>query len=248
MDASSYIAAKLQCAVLSTNLSVKENSFVYQQISIFTEINMEHSKSKSATSLIEITVDVVKSIPSLDIANPRTASQNLDLPRTKAASSSTGNMAFPTELKILNTNAVSEDAVDNVPKYSTKSASATPAHRPRQMSKSIEIPVHFDSQDQATPLRSAGLRSGSPLVRSKSTYSIHTNVFTFADIKIRAANSASSFELIKDKEASSSISDAAKSDIKVMTDIALDDGFLRDIDLKGFAGIWGHPVTRFCIL
>jgi hypothetical protein len=206
---------------------------------------MEHTDSKGSESLVDMKADVDQPVTVVDIVNPRTALQNLDLPRTKAASSSAGNIVFPIDLKILDTNALLENAVDTTPKYTTKPANLIAVHRPRQMSRSTEISEANDIRDQTTPLRYAAMHGGSPLVRSRSTYSINMNVFAFAEAKIKAANSASSFDLIKDVNRSATSSESGKVENKGIPDSQLEDGFLREIELKGFAGIWGHPVTRY---
>ncbi|KAJ3305041.1 Intersectin-2 [Kappamyces sp. JEL0829] len=77
------------------------------------------------------------------------------------------------------------------------------------------------------------------MVRSKTSYSVHITAFSALDAKLKTSQ-GSDYSLKDSKE--------HFKELPGDVDSSVEDGFLRDLDLKGFHGLWNHPVTRLYIL
>lgn len=199
---------------------------------------MERNRGKSASPLIQ-TRGVAKSTASL--VKPQSVSReepDILEPRTKKASSSIGNIkTIAAQSQNQSSFTVSEDGSEQgVSRYSLRSLHST---KPRPGSKSVESSEKL--MDWDFPMDSSlAVIGASPMVRSRSTFSIHLNSFALAESRLKAIGSAASLDNPRE-----TLQATRSTFFNSADNLLSEEGFLRDIQLKGFAGIWSHAATRF---
>jgi hypothetical protein len=207
---------------------------------------MDRSRVRSASPLIQLR-ETAKSSSSLGRTSSGLAREtDKYIPRSKKASTSMGNldMLLPNESN-QSFVSLSEDGSDNaaVSSFSIRSQSS---HRPRIISKSVDTGnLVSDSQNSLDSAQQSSFSNTSPMVRSKSSFCIHHNALSGSEMKSKSTGSNSSVDLFKH---SAFDLHEPKLEAQTSSDKLLDtsdDGFCKDLEMKGFLGIWNNPVARY---
>ncbi|KAI8898380.1 hypothetical protein BC833DRAFT_565015 [Globomyces pollinis-pini] len=204
---------------------------------------LERNRTKSAinpTSRIG-----TKSANSLAVRSPlsiMTAKDELDVLTPKVTAISMGNIsAFEDQHADLIPRNLS---LDNEDIKSSGDSLARPISRPRLLSKSL------DNSTELIPRASTSNTNYSAIVRSKSTYSISLSMVLQLETKAKQIGSVTSLQdnlqtqpsNVGEKMRQFSKLEAVLSAASMT--LLNEDGFLKEIEMKGFSGIWNHPVTR----
>lgn len=215
---------------------------------------MERSRAKSASPLSQL-----RGAASMLIRSPLSS----DTPSNpRLISNSTGDFDVSKQASIANIGSTSEGSSANSSRYSLKSQ-PTLSLRPRITSRSAEPTdrrIYRDMSPNST------VKSTFPqvsfLVRSRSSYSINFCAYAAMDRRILGSSASSlAAEASKNSLGTNASEDmrfrkcteetsAASLPTRPTLDnlLLLEDGFLRDIEIKGFLGIWNHVATRLYFL
>ncbi|KAJ3252436.1 Rho guanine nucleotide exchange factor 26 [Boothiomyces macroporosus] len=211
---------------------------------------MDRNRARSASPLLQLR-NVAKSTNAL-AKSPSpliesTSRETLEaVPRTQKTSNSMGNIkemesgsAMGSTVSIHQSQqSVESDKITATSRFSIQPSKILTTSKSTEATSEVSSPLKTSNSDYLT------IPSTSWIVRTRSSYAIHFSYlndlkfkqFSQSILSIDAPDSASSRERINSHQPGAMSTDSLN--------LLGEEGFLKEIEIKGFTGIWNHSITR----
>ncbi|KAJ3310864.1 Rho guanine nucleotide exchange factor 26 [Boothiomyces sp. JEL0838] len=215
---------------------------------------MDRNRARSASPLLQLR-NVAKSTNAL-AKSPSpliesTSRETLEaVPRTQKTSNSMGNIkemesgsAMGSTVSIHQSQqSVESDKITATSRFSIQPSKILTTSKSTEATSEVSSPLKTSNSDYLM------IPSTSWIVRTRSSYAIHFSYlndlkfkqFSQSILSIDAPDSASSRERINSHQPGTMSTDSLN--------LLGEEGFLKEIEIKGFTGIWNHSITRLYFL